>query len=225
MTDIAKDLLKEQKEQKNIANQVFHKKGMKGGKGCTLPSDNLSKKELEAKNGPTYVYQTQKPMSYTEFKAMPKHLQEMYIHHLQTRYGVPINRIEKDLFFVSNSVLRSYCQKYDIRFKTFGKGYRMSKEDENRWRIFLAGHDTRSAEEKAPIVESVPPVQPTFEIPTIVENKEELAQKPRTRMASLTMNYTGVIDPDDIANSLRHLFGTDSVGDIRIEVTLKEDSK
>lgn len=66
----------------------------KGGR-VRLPSDNLSKKELEKMNGEVKRYRLNDPMDWKEFKSMPDDLKITYIKLLRQKFNVPGTQIAK----------------------------------------------------------------------------------------------------------------------------------
>jgi hypothetical protein len=53
-----------------------------------FPSDNLSKKELQAMNGEVKTYRLNNPMKWDEFKAMPDDIKITYIKALRQKFNV-----------------------------------------------------------------------------------------------------------------------------------------
>lgn len=66
----------------------------KGGK-VRLPSDNLSKKELEKMNGECKSYRLNAPMTKEEFQSMPDDLKATYIKLLRSKYAIPDTQLGK----------------------------------------------------------------------------------------------------------------------------------
>ena len=66
----------------------------KGGR-VRLPSDNLSKKELQKMNGEVKRYRLNDPMDWKEFKSMPDDLKTTYIKLLREKFGVPDTQLGK----------------------------------------------------------------------------------------------------------------------------------
>ncbi len=64
----------------------------KGGR-VRLPSDNLSKKELEKMNGECKSYRLNEPMSWDEFKSMPDDLKITYIKLLRQKFNASDSQI------------------------------------------------------------------------------------------------------------------------------------
>ena len=74
-------------EKKNIARSSRCRKTHcgKGGR-VKFPSDYKTKKELKAMNGDVKTYNLNKPMSWTEFKALPEDLKITYIKKLRNEF-------------------------------------------------------------------------------------------------------------------------------------------
>lgn len=66
----------------------------KGGR-VKLPSDYLTKKELENMSGECKSYRLNSPMNWHEFKSMPRDLQIAYIKAIKEKYNPPIAAIAK----------------------------------------------------------------------------------------------------------------------------------
>lgn len=97
--------------EKSIAARSARNKKTHTGKGgrVRLPSDNLSKKEREAMNGECIKYASlKKPMSWEEFKKLPKDLAVQYIKSLRKKYNVPDKNIAENVFHISPAALTKY---------------------------------------------------------------------------------------------------------------------
>ena len=81
-------------EKKNIARSSRCRKTHcgKGGR-VKFPSDYKTKKELKAMNGDVKTYNLNKPMSWTEFKALPEDLKITYIKKLRNEFNAPDKNI------------------------------------------------------------------------------------------------------------------------------------
>ena len=90
MSDEAYELKQEIREQKALANNARNRRGMagKGGK-VRLSSDNLTKKQWEAKNGECKTYRMNDPMTWEQFNEMPTDLQAIYIKAIRKKYNTP----------------------------------------------------------------------------------------------------------------------------------------
>lgn len=76
-----------------------HNKRTHCGRGgrVRLPSDNLTRKELNKMNGDVKSYRLNEPMTWAEFKTMPDDLKITYIKLLREKFNVPGTHIEKML--------------------------------------------------------------------------------------------------------------------------------
>lgn len=95
-------------EKKKIAHSSHNRKTHcgKGGR-VKFPSDYLSKKELKAMNGDVKSYNLNRPMTWKEFRSMPKDLQAMYIKKLRNEFGVPDIVLSKAMGICKSSFSRA----------------------------------------------------------------------------------------------------------------------
>ena len=78
----------EVRERAGLARSARCKKAsVKGPRGCSLPSDNLTAAQKKKLNGPVEVHRLDKPMTLAEFRTLPDDLQGNYIRILQTEFG------------------------------------------------------------------------------------------------------------------------------------------
>ena len=98
-------------EKKKIARSSHNRKTHcgKGGR-VKFPSDYLSKKELKAMNGDVKSYNLNKPMTWIEFRSMPKDLQIMYIKKLRNEFGVPDIVLGKAMGICKSSFSRAMSE-------------------------------------------------------------------------------------------------------------------
>lgn len=59
---------------RGAANRVDGSKSTK----CNLSTDNMTQREIYAKNGPVITYKLKFPMTEEEYKALPKDLKKLY---------------------------------------------------------------------------------------------------------------------------------------------------
>ena len=90
MSDEKYTYIQDCKEKKSVGVSAFKARTHcgKGGR-VKLPSDFMSKKELNAMNGECKSYRLNAPMSWEEFKSMPDDLKAVYIKGLREKFGVP----------------------------------------------------------------------------------------------------------------------------------------
>lgn len=148
MNDIEFMLKEDIKKKKHAGSGYRYKKNGSKSKKCSLPSDNLSKKEIEKMNGECKVYNLNKPMSYSNFCAMPVDLQIKYLEMLRDKFGANQTEISK-MMNVAPSTLASHRYKFLNNKPTFPSSNR-SKLDKEAWNRFVNGEETENAVETEP---------------------------------------------------------------------------
>ena len=155
MNDIEFMLKEDIKEKKKAGSGYRYKKNGRKSKKCRLPSDNLSKKEIEKMNGECKVYNLNKPMSYSNFCAMPVDLQIKYLEMLRDKFGA--NQTEISFMMGCNcATLKSHKQRF-LNGKPEFKRYTYSRLDNDAWRRFINGEkaeDTVVAEPDKKLVDT-----------------------------------------------------------------------
>lgn len=131
------------KEKKSIARGAYHKKNGSKSKKCSLPSDNLTAKELRAMSGEVKNYKLSEPMGFKEFRKMPVDLQNEYIRKLCSRFNLTTSAV-MELFGVSHKTAFVILSSAGVHN---AKGHRMSKEDASAFEFWLS--DKSEAKEPA----------------------------------------------------------------------------
>lgn len=97
------------KEKKSIGASSFRKRTHTGKGGrMRLPSDSLTKKELEKMNGGIKSYRLNEPMSWQEFKSMPDDIKVMYIKLLREKFNVPGRKISDMMGVDTSQISRKF---------------------------------------------------------------------------------------------------------------------
>lgn len=117
MNDFDYDSMQKKRIARGAMNKVSHR-------GCTLPHEHLTKKELKKMNGEVKKYNLTQPMKWAEFRAMPIDLQRKYIKMLQDGYHVSNAMLAEMFGIIPNSVER-YLAKTNIP--------RLSKNEVLKW--------------------------------------------------------------------------------------------
>ena len=107
-----------ERERKSIAASARRRKTHNGKSGCTLPHENMSRKELLAMNGEVKEYNLSKPMDWKEFKALPMNLQEAYIYQLVRKYDISMKSFTR-MLKVSQPTVGAYMNKNQTLKKLF----------------------------------------------------------------------------------------------------------
>lgn len=147
MNDIEFMLNQDAKSKKSAGRGIYAKKNGSKSKKCRLPSDNLSKKELKKMNGECKMYNLSKPMSYSNFCAMPVDLRVQYLTMLRDKYGASQIDICK-MMGVSESAFTQHKNRHLGGTPEF-KRYKVSRLDKEAWEEFLNSGENEKPAEKA----------------------------------------------------------------------------
>ena len=148
MNDVEFILKEDIKEKKQAGRGYRYKKNGSKSKKCSLPSDNLSKKELNKMNGECKVYNLNKPMSYSNFCAMPVDLQIKYLEMLRDKFGANQTEISK-MMNVAPSTLASHRYKF-LNNKPIFPSSNRPRLDKDAWNRFINGEEAENAVEAEP---------------------------------------------------------------------------
>ena len=132
------------RDKKRTAASARHRVCGSRSQKVTLPSDNMTKAELEKMSGPVMTYSLKQPMTWERLRNMPSDLQKQYIKSLRDDYNANPAAIAQMLGVCTNT-LRTLTTSLCIAFPR-GGGCRMSDSDREKWHAFLAG---QPAPEKA----------------------------------------------------------------------------
>ena len=143
MNDVEFILKEDIKEKKQAGRGYYHKKNGSKSKKCRLPSDSLSKKEIEKMNGECKVYNFNKPMSYSNFCAMPVDLRIKYLEMLRDKFGANQTEISK-MMGVADTTLASHRAKF-LDSKPMFRSYKHSRLDVEAWNKFINGEEDKDA--------------------------------------------------------------------------------
>lgn len=95
-------------------------------RGVTLPSDALDPRQLEQRNGPCRVYRLGRPMTMSQFEAMPRDLQRAYFQRLRQRGGS--EEAVGRMLGIGRRRLRQLQERCRVEF---------DRPDQAAWRAFL----------------------------------------------------------------------------------------
>lgn len=155
MNDIEFILKEDIKKKKQAGSGYRYKKNGSKSKKCSLPSDNLSKKELNKMNGECKVYNLSEKMNYSNFCAMPFDLQVKYLEMLRDKFGANQTDIAK-MMNVAPSTLASHRYKFLNNKPVFPSSNR-PRLDNDAWNRFINGEkaeDTVAAEPDEKLVDA-----------------------------------------------------------------------
>lgn len=219
MTDFDYDCLKK----KRLAGQAKYRKRGSKSKKCSLPSDRLTPKQWKERCGPVVSFNFNKPMTWDNFKKLSANVQTEYITDLQKKYGVTAVDLG-DMFGVRALTVRKHVDANKLNV-AFPRGHAMSAARRAAWNEFLNAVTTE-------VIESVPDssaaeahaeeaVKQVVGSETLTGQTEPGALitpvEPRgMNMKKFCLQFTGVIDVNMIANSLKLILGNQSSGELEI---------
>ena len=159
----------------------------KGGR-VRLPSDNLTKKELEAMNGEMKSYKLNSPITWEEFKAMPDDIKKIYLLGIHNKWNVPYSEIAK--------MMGSYQQKLAKVTKQLGitsSNHSWTKWDKEGFYAWVNGITLPAAEEEIPAEESPVEEIAVEEVPVVEEIPvEEIAEEADDEVVTLPFDFTPI---------------------------------
>ena len=121
---------------KRIARGAAARKCGSKSRRCTLPSDYLTDAQKKARNGKLSTYNLSKPMTYEQFKLMPRDLQREYLLKLRNDMHAS-TRVIAQMFGCSYETVRVVI--CDLGINTGGKKIYMNLDQLMRWNNWLSG--------------------------------------------------------------------------------------
>ena len=223
-------------EKKRVA-RCSHNKRSHCGKGGSVrfPSDYMSKKEKEAMNGEMKSYNLNKPMTWTDLRAMPKDLQITYIKKLRNNYDVP-DAVLAESFDISQSYISQFLASLGLgsglNAGAKRKGWRKSEKAKRFYAWWSQGeYDAAEVGEETaktndiPIqvpdtdVNSITTVDYTSEIKHFIDVVRALSLIPNG--GALTFDSTTI---EEAAKVLSEILGESTKVSLRVDwAVLKED--
>lgn len=144
MSEIEIEFNKDCQEKKMTGRSAFNA-GKK--QNCTLPSDTMSRREMQEMNGKLVSISLNEPMSWTKFKCLSRDLQETYINSLHSRYGCTYSDISR-MFGLSATVFSRYAKTTGLKVFKSAKGSKIS--DVKGWNKFLGKAEVEAVPEPIP---------------------------------------------------------------------------
>lgn len=201
MNDFDYDCMKK----KQLARQAQHRKRGSKSKRCPMSTDHMTIRQWEERNGEIVSVNFDRPTSWSNFKTLSKDTQEEYLRHLATTYGANATKLA-EMFDINVSTIRRHIQASELDIK-FHVGHSMSAGQRAAWDSFLGSNDgimTNTVQEPVAVRAS-----------TALEN-------PSMQMNQFSLCFTGKIDADMIANSIKHILGGDASGQIEVVCSLTD---
>lgn len=199
MNEVEK-LLHDDSKEKRSAGRAAYTKG-KSHRGCTLPCDSKSNKELKQMNGEVMEMNIKEPMCWKSFKKMPKDLQEEYLAFLHTEFGATLTDMALKMGLSGRSSFFRWCKTQGLDTSKFCSRGHKSKVDQ-RWEKFWEGDSSVSTAVSVPILEQVAEQKQ--------KEEEEDCSKCSTenegyKIRSFTVSLTNISSWDDVVVLLKSL--------------------
>lgn len=203
MSDFEFDCMKKKK----LAGQAKYRKRGSKSKKCSLPSDGMTNKQWKERCGPVISYNPNKPMDWEDFKKLPTHIQAEYITNLQQKYGVTAVDLGK-MFGVRALTVRKHADANNLGVE-FPRGHAMSAANRAEWDKFVCPEQDSPAFLDDGECEEWPAEEPADEMPAP-------AQPEAMKMKNFSLRFSGNIDVNMIANSLKWILGESPNGELEI---------
>lgn len=202
MSDFEFDCMKK----KQLAGQAKYRKRGSKSKKCSLPSDGMTNKQWKERCGPVITYNPNKPMVWEDFKKLPDHIQTEYITNLQHKFGVTAVDLSK-MFGVQPLTVRKHADANNLGVE-FPRGHAMSAAKKAEWDKFVCPEQDEPAfiDDEC---EEWPVEEPVNEMPAP-------AQPEAMKMKNFSLRFSGNIDVNMIANSLKWILGESPNGELEI---------
>lgn len=203
MSDFEFDCMKK----KQLAGQAKYRKRGSKSKKCSLPSDGMTNKQWKERCGPVITYNPNKPMVWEDFKKLPDHIQTEYITNLQRKFGVTAVDLGK-MFGVQPLTVRKHADANNLGVE-FPRGHAMSAAKKAEWDKFVCPEQDEPAFLDDEDCEEWPVEEPAGDMPAP-------AHPEAMKMKNFSLRFSGNIDVNMIANSLKWILGESSNGELEI---------
>lgn len=221
-----RDFYKEVSEKKVVARGARYRKGGSKSRKCSMSTDYMTQKQWKERNGPIMSYSMTQPIDWNSFKKMPADVQEMYVKSMKEKFGANQTDLA-EMFDVHPQTVRMVFKSLGLG-KMFSRGGKLMNEEQKKvWHKFIGQEAEENAEEQveAVVEETVDVIE---EQPVICEQTEEddsdvcesdVEDTDACLMSDFAVRFTGKIDVNMVANSLRTILGDHSVGSLKIIYT------
>lgn len=135
----------------------------KGG-AVKLPSDYLTRKELNAMNGEVKSYRLNDPMSYKQFKKLPDDIKVLYITQIRSKWNPPDNEIAKMLGVCKATMIRCVADLGINKGKKGGGKWEWDKDGFYSW-AFGTPLETKTVNEVESIPDAIEAVREETKLP------------------------------------------------------------
>lgn len=199
------------RERKSLVASARRKKNGLKSRKCTLPSDYMTKKEIESMNGELESINLNKPYGWEQLTRFPETLQREYIHSLRERFGVTTTMLA-EMLGVGNSTANRFMRR--LGFPVSAHNSRATSKQRIAFDAFINRKEAVAVEVEAVAEQTVEP-EPK---PVVDERRQQTAF---ASPLSATLSYSGRVR--DICEALVYALGADSEGEFEIMFNRRED--
>lgn len=192
------NFLREDGVEKKSAGRADYTKG-KSHRGCTLPCDNKSTKELKQMNGEVVEINIKKPMCWKSFKKMPKDLQEEYLAFLHKKFGATLTDMALKFGISGRSSFFRWCKTQGLDTSKFCNRGHKSTVDQ-RWEKFWENNSEVTTAVSVPILEHAAEQEQKEE-----DSAKVSAENEGCKIASFSVSLTNISSWDDAVALLKSL--------------------
>lgn len=186
MTDEKYTFIEDLREKKITARSSRNKRTHTGkGGAIRLPSDNLTRKELQAMNSEVTYYRLNSPMKWAEFKAMPDDLKVSYVKSLREKFGATDKAIGEMLGVSMQHRIKVFKGLGLCQGKAAGGRHSRMKWNEEEFRKWAYGEAAEEAESAPRVTIEEQEIAPIAPIPVITETNAIAIEVTPTEFDSL----------------------------------------
>lgn len=192
-------------QKKRIARGARNRVRGSKSRFVSLPSDNMTRGQWKKMNGEVKQYNIKKPIGYKDFKKMPEDLQIEYLEFMRNTFGAGCKLICES-FGISDETYRNTLKRLGIDTKLYDtRRNRLGvKEDEFHEWLY------QTADANYPRL----PVQE--DVAQKVTISTEVARPVTMPVKRMEIEFAGVINPEQIANTIRSISAKDKKYSVRI---------
>lgn len=179
MTD-AEYLFKQTSMERKRDGRGTYSKKRQGGKTVRFPSDLMSRKEKAKLNGEVKAYRFRDPLSWKEFRGMPRDLQQEYLDLISEKFPGVLNTMVATSLGATVNSLNQYLSKHKLKikrpdgWKPDAKKFNASEDGVawSKWNGYdkVEGEKTDPTDDEQAVVEAA---EENVEVTTVNENDIE----------------------------------------------------
>ena len=215
-----KEFYQDVKARKAMASGSRHKRNGSKTKFVSLPHDNMTLGAWKKMNGEVVTYDLKSPLTWQQFKELPKDLKIEYINYLQEEFSAAGAHIAR-CFGIAPGYLYKYLRDNEIHV-SFPKGRGAKKDDVRRLNDFF--HIAEASESTDTDSETMPdesPEEPTRAAVVLPQAASEVRETSSDRMLMprFSLHFEGPFEAETILHSLKFMIHSGANCSIDITVT------